>query len=184
MSSNFSAFALPLTVSVVFGTTALVGVVEERPFDRDAAIRNQFDQPIVEIELDHLSLPLTRNEPFSSDKIPRLVQQLDSKRIRIRGYMIPGFEETGITEFMLSGETGLKGYSWGAEPPIHYIIDVFLRDGLKVEYDQKPFIVEGTLRLKPELAGGKLMTLFRLGDATLKRTKPLDGFHSGYGFGC
>ncbi|MGZ0164314.1 MAG: hypothetical protein ACKVII_10370, partial [Planctomycetales bacterium] len=43
---------------------------------------------------------------------------------------------------------------------------------------------KGTLRLKPELAGGKLMTLFRLGDATLKRTKPLDGFHSGYGFGC
>jgi hypothetical protein len=78
--------------------------------------------------------------------VPQSIRALEGKRIRIRGYMYPPFEETGITEFMLCGETKSKGCSWlaGLEyVPIHYLIDVFLQNGLSVEYGQKPFIVRG-----------------------------------------
>ena len=82
--------------------------------------------------------------------------------------------ETAMAD-MRSGRTGLC---------MNTYISVDVRKGHETEYRPEPFILEGTLRIGPEIINGRLRNLFRIDDATLVPTKPRDGFQRAFGWRC
>ena len=61
--------------------------------DRPAAPRD--------ISFDDIKLDLKKGDPFSRDLLPARVTALETTRIRIRGYLLPSFQQTGLTQFVL-----------------------------------------------------------------------------------
>lgn len=182
----------------LLATIALLGMFDRRPVSKaidvgtnertiSKAIADRSNERTIDIELDHLSVSVSRTESFSVHALPQSVRSLYNKRIRIRGYMYPTIVETGIIEFVLNGETQQKGVH-GAAPlehvPVHYHILVALRDGHTAEFSQRPFIVEGVLRIDPQFHEGMLWILFRIDDATITPTDQREGYYASVGWGC
>jgi hypothetical protein len=181
--STISVCVAALTIASVF---VFVGNVDISSTDA-TVVGEPSNQQAIDVDLDELAVSLGRSETFSLDKVPRTIRLLHNRKIRIRGYMLPAFEETGITEFTFNGETRSKACSWAANlnyVPLHYYIDVRLLEGHRVDHSFEPFEVEGIFRIEPVIIDGELITLFRIEAATLKPVKRRAGFYSAIGIVC
>ena len=75
-------------------------------------------------------LKILNMEPVPTDapkKFPSWLNELDGKRIRIRGFMYPTFEATGLTEFTMARDNGICCFV--RQPKIYDIIGIALADG-------------------------------------------------------
>lgn len=186
--SGQSVFSLLVTLLAIVATTGLVGVLSGSSATHAESTRINLDQDVIDIELDQLSVSLNRKVPFSLRSVPRTVRLLENKRIRIRGYIL-AFEDKEIATFRLNGEISAEDVV--ADMRLHrsdlrlkYSIPVIVRKGYETGFHHVPFIVEGTLKIEPELKNGQLLNLFRIDDATLVRTKPRDGFLRAFDWRC
>lgn len=185
MSQNkHSAIPVFAALLAILATAGLVGVLGESSATLAESAGINLNQDVIDIELDHLSVSMGRFESFSLEKLPQIVRSLENRRIRIRGYMVPSLiktdQETGITTFHFNGETRtsiVDAVEWLTVSTVHYRMPVSLRAGHAAEYRVEPFILEGTLRIEPQIRNCMLTYLFRIDDATMKPTKPRDGFH-------
>ena len=143
-------------------------------------------EAIIDVELDELALEIDRKAKFTLNNAPENIRQLHDRRIRLRGYMYPTFKQTGVTRFILNGETKQKAYHFAGDlnrVPIHYYIPVTLRKGTSTEYSLKPLSVEGQMRLQPDIVDGVIRFVYKLDDAIVTPTKATPGFHASIGFG-
>ena len=103
--------------------------------------------------------------PADADRyFPDWLTTLDGQRIRIRGFMFPTFEATGLTAFTMARDNGICCFV--RQPKIYDVIGVLLADGETTDYiEGKPFDVEGTFRIMPEVDEGELFGLYRIEDA-------------------
>lgn len=112
-------------------------------------------------------LKILNMQPVPTDAprhFPTWLSELDGKRIRIRGFMYPTFEATGIDYFRLARDNGICCFV--KQPKIYDIIDVVMADGETTDYiENKPFDVEGTFRIDPEADDTELFQLYRIEDA-------------------
>lgn len=185
-NTNHATASVLVTGLVIAGTLVFAGSFEF-PSTEALEVHTKPSWQVVDIELDELAVSFSRKEPFTLEKVPQSIRKLTDRRIRIRGYMFPTFEETGIVEFILNGETkaNVAGFGAGLDYiPIHYLIDVSLREGIDVEYTSEPFIIEGIFSIEPDFSNGELMILFRIDDATLKPVRPRDGYYPAVGLVC
>ena len=54
------------------------------------------------ITFDDIKLDLKKDEPFKRDvHLTEKVAKLDKQRVVIRGWILPGFQQSGITQFVL-----------------------------------------------------------------------------------
>lgn len=135
------------------------------------------DEPVV-IEFDDLDFGVNCKD-FHPSKIPDRIRNLSGKRIRIRGYMVPPFEDTGIKRFAFEGETRAKPFrpSSGKPMPVHFLdMVVQLRAGDATEFVTGPLLVEGRFRIKEDIHERELLGLFHIDDATVKAVPPRPGF--------
>ena len=54
-----------------------------------------------EITFDDIMLEMEKGSPFTRDLLPKLVTALVGEPIRIRCYILPSFQQTGLTQFVL-----------------------------------------------------------------------------------
>jgi hypothetical protein len=103
--------------------------------------------------------------PGESADLPPSLRTLAGRRIRIRGFMVPAFEESGLRWFVLSRDN--EACCFGPNPRPCDVIPVTLREGVTTDYIQgRPFDVVGTFRVQPESApDGKIERLYALHDA-------------------
>ncbi len=89
---------------------------------------------------------------------PDWLKALDGKRIRLRGFMIPAFQETGLSHFTLARDT--SACCFGPNPKVCYLIEVRMRDGQTTDYIvDRPFDVVGVFHIGDVVSPGKLYTL-------------------------
>jgi hypothetical protein len=77
---------------------------EPRPGDPRPATPAQVEPhgaPPLEITFDDIKLDMQKGDPFTRDLLPRRVTDLERRRVRIRGYILPSFQQTGIEQFVL-----------------------------------------------------------------------------------
>ena len=104
--------------------------------------------------------PVTPNAP---DLMPKWLRDLDGKRVRIRGFMYPPFEETGIERFVLARDNQICCF--GRNPKVYDLIDVQMRPGVSTHYIQnRPFDVTGVFHIAP-VADPDLLQLYSIDDA-------------------
>ena len=109
--------------------------------------------PIRDITFDHLKFEMNKEDPFERKMLTDKIEKLNDSRIRIRGYMRPSFQESGITKFILVRDNMECCFGPGAY--LYDCIIVDLQEGQSIDYTIRPVSVEGTFSLKELLGPGK-----------------------------
>jgi len=134
-------------------------LVPERDFKlegKPAGLRVSYD------DLDLLKILNMEPVPDDAPKhFPDWLQDLNGKPIRIRGFMYPTFEATGIEQFVLARDNQICCF--GRDPKVYDLIAVQLQPGATTDYiPNRPFDVVGTFRIEMLAEGGKPLGLYWL----------------------
>ena len=102
--------------------------------------------------------------PDAPEFMPKWLTDLDGKRIRVRGFMYPPFQETGLRGFVLARDNQICCF--GRNPKVYDLVAVTMRDGVTANYiANRPFDVVGVFRIDPAEDDGKLYGLYKIDDA-------------------
>lgn len=105
--------------------------------------------------------PVTPNAP---ELMPPWLKDLDGKRIRIRGFMYPPFQQTGNEYFQLARDNQICCF--GKNPKIYDLFPVVMRDGVTADYIlNRPFDVVGVFHIKAETIDEELHRIYLIDDA-------------------
>lgn len=120
----------------------------------------------IRVSFDDVDLLKVMNlDPVPADapeRLPKWLKALDGKRIRVRGFMYPPFQDTGIRGFVLARDNQICCF--GRTPKEYDLIDIFLRKGITTHYIQnRPFDVVGVFRIKSEIE--QYTAMYELEDA-------------------
>jgi len=147
------------TAAVPRKVQVLIPTKEFKAVGPEGAVRVSYD----DIDL----LKVLNMEPVTPDAphlMPAWLKDLDGKRIRIRGFMYPTFQETGLQRFVLARDNEICCF--GRDPKIYDVFGVKMRSGETTNYIQgRPFDVVGVFHIRPDEVDGKLFTLYEIDDA-------------------
>jgi len=132
--------------------------VEQRAWGQDARPRM--------ITFDDLEIDLAPGGTFDASMLTDRIRELDGRRIQIRGFMYPSFQQAGIREFVMVKNTECR---FGPGEPPHHVMLVILRDGETGSFTVRPLALEGRFSLAPYKGpDGSVWSLYRLDDASLR----------------
>ncbi len=103
-----------------------------------------------EISFDDIKFEMEKGAPFTRDLLPKRVTSLAGAAIRIRGYILPSFQQTGLTQFVLVRDN--QECCFGPGAALYDCIVVRMRPGKTADFSIRPVAVAGTFRLD-ELRG-------------------------------
>lgn len=103
-----------------------------------------------EISFDDIKFEMEKGSPFTRDLLPERVTALAGTAIRIRGYILPSFQQTGLTQFVLVRDN--QECCFGPGAALYDCIVVRMRPGKTADFSIRPVAVAGTFRLD-ELRG-------------------------------
>jgi hypothetical protein len=104
--------------------------------------------------------------PDAATYMPAWLKALDGRRIRIRGFMYPTFQQTGVHAFGLARDNQICCF--GRNPKIYDVFDVVLHEGTTTNYiPNRPFDVVGVFHIRPEAEDGKIYRLYEMDDASV-----------------
>jgi len=117
--------------------------------------------PLREITFDDLKLELQKGDPFTPDRLTPRVTELERQRVRIRGYILPSFQQTGLTQFVLVRDN--QECCFGPGAALHDCVVVRMQPGRTAEFSIRPVAVEGRFRVE-ELRGpdGRHLAIYAL----------------------
>jgi hypothetical protein len=98
-----------------------------------------------EITFDTIKLDLEKGAAFSAALLPEQVTALSGESIRIRGYILPSFQQTGLTQFVLVRDN--QECCFGPGAALHDCIVVRMRPGKTADFSIRPVAVAGTFRI-------------------------------------
>ncbi len=158
-SSDSTSASQPVAVQPVTNNKPAVAE-ETRKFaveGPEEAIRVSFD------DIDLLKvINLDPVPPDAPERMPNWLKALDGRRIRVRGFMYPPFQDSGIRGFVLARDNQICCF--GRTPKEYDLVDIFLRKGITTSYIQnRSFDVVGVFRIKSEIE--KYTAMYELEDA-------------------
>ena len=106
-------------------------------------------------------------EPVSPDApeyMPDWLKNLDGKRIRIRGFMSPAYESTGLRAFLLGRDN--QACCFPGRAKIYDLFKVRMREGKTTDFiDNRPFDVVGIFHIDPVVEDNIFYRLYIIDDA-------------------
>jgi hypothetical protein len=114
-----------------------------------------------DISFDDVKLDMQKGDPFTRDLLPTRVTALENSRVRIRGYILPSFQQTGLTQFVLVRDNMECCFGPGAA--LHDCVVVRMVPGRTADFSIRPVAVAGTFRIE-ELRGpdGRHLAIYAL----------------------
>lgn len=143
--------------SVIHAVPAVEKAEKKRPTVEERRKGSAEDKKPRELTFDDLKFPMERNGDFEPKLLTEDIEKLDAKRIKIRGYMLPSFQQEGITQFVLVRDNMECCFGPGAMLYDCIIID--MDEEKTATYSIRPVTVEGVFtieELKDEEAGATL----------------------------
>jgi hypothetical protein len=98
-----------------------------------------------EITFDDIKLEMEKGAPFTRDLLPTRVTALTGTAIRIRGYILPSFQQTGLTQFVLVRDN--QECCFGPGAALHDCVVVRMRPGKTADFSIRPVAVAGTFKI-------------------------------------
>jgi hypothetical protein len=128
---------------------------EQPPARRQASGRPR------EITFDDIKLDMQKGDPFTRELLPQRVTALERQPVRIRGYILPSFQQTGLTQFVLVRDN--QECCFGPGAALHDCVVVRMRAGKTADFSIRPVAVAGMFRVD-ELRGpdGKHLAIYAL----------------------
>ncbi len=116
---------------------------------------------VTEITFDTIKFDIEPGDPFERDMITEDIEKLFGKKVRIRGYIYPPFQQAGIKRFVLVRDNMECCFGPGAA--LYDCVAVEMVEGKTIDYTVRPVAVEGTLRLNEVRGlGGEHLSVFYL----------------------
>jgi hypothetical protein len=106
--------------------------------------------PPREVTFDDIKFDMEKGAAFTRDLLPKRVTSLEQERIRIRGYILPSFQQAGLTQFVLVRDNMECCFGPGAA--LYDCIVVRMEPGKSTNFSIRPVAVAGVFRLQ-ELRG-------------------------------
>ena len=98
-----------------------------------------------EITFDDIKLDLEKGAPFSAAVLTEQATALAGEPVRIRGYILPSFQQTGLTQFVLVRDN--QECCFGPGAALHDCIVVRMRPGKTADFSIRPVAVAGRFRI-------------------------------------
>lgn len=116
---------------------------------------------VAEITFDTIKFDIEPGDPFEPEMLTEDIEKLFGKKVRIRGYIYPPFQQTGIKQFVLVRDNMECCFGPGAA--LYDCVAVDMVDDKTIDYTVRPVAVEGTFRLNEVLGlGGEHLSIFHL----------------------
>ena len=120
-----------------------------------------------DITFDDILLDMKKDDPYKPELLTDKVKKLDGKVIKIRGFILPGFQQSGIKQFVLMRDN--KECCFGPGAALHDCILVEMQGDATTVYTVSPVSVEGKFTVKPVLGPeGKHIAIYHLDGTTVK----------------
>jgi hypothetical protein len=118
-------------------------------------------KPTRDISFDTIKFDMQKDEPFKRSMITPAIEKLEQAKIRIRGYILPSFQQSGLTQFVLVRDNMQCCFGPGAA--LFDCIVVEMESGRTTEFTTQPVAVEGVFSINelrnPE---GKCLAIYHL----------------------
>ena len=116
---------------------------------------------IQNITFDDVKFPLEKGAPFRRSLLTEKIEQMHGKTVRIRGYMLPSFQQKGITQFVLVRDNMECCFGPGAA--LYDCILVEMEAGKSAAFTVRPVAVTGKFAID-EFKGpdGKHLAIYKL----------------------
>jgi hypothetical protein len=114
-----------------------------------------------DVTFDDIKLELKKGDPFDASYLTPKVKDLDGKAIRIRGFILPSFQQSGIKQFVLVRDN--QECCFGPGALLHDCVLVEMIAPASATYTTRPVSVEGKFSVR-ELKGpdGKHLAIYHL----------------------
>jgi hypothetical protein len=120
-----------------------------------------------DIKFDNVKFEMKKGDPFEEKLLTDAIRKLDGKPVRIRGYMLPSFQQKGIKQFILVRDNLECCFGPGAA--LYDCIVVEMVGNATTEFSVRPVTVEGVFTVH-ELKGpdGKHLAIYHLDAQSVK----------------
>ncbi|MDC0936072.1 DUF3299 domain-containing protein [Pirellulales bacterium] len=112
----------------------------------DGATGDGASAGIKEVTFDNVKFDMPVEATFQREMLTQEIEQLLGKRIRIRGYMLPSFRQSGIKQFVLVRDNLECCFGPGAA--LYDCMLVTMEGDATTDFSIPPVTVEGTLRFE------------------------------------
>ncbi|HEY2881159.1 MAG TPA: DUF3299 domain-containing protein [Pirellulales bacterium] len=102
-------------------------------------------QPARDITFDAVKFDMKKEAPFERSMITPAIEKLTNKKIRVRGYIYPSFQQTGITDFVLVRDN--LQCCFGPSAALYDCIVVKMDAGKTIDFTTRPIAVEGVFSI-------------------------------------
>lgn len=100
-----------------------------------------------EVNFDDLQFDIEKDQAFKDGMLNQVVKQLDGKKIKLRGYILPStlFKETDISEFVLVRDN--QECCFGPGAALFDCVVVKMNPGRTTDFVTRPVTVEGKFKI-------------------------------------
>ena len=118
-------------------------------------------QAVRDISFDTIKFDMQKDAAFKRTMITPAIEKIDNTKIRIRGYILPSFQQSGLAQFVLVRDNMQCCFGPGAA--LYDCIVVQMDDGHTTDFTTQPVAVEGVFSIQ-EIAGpaGKCLAIYHL----------------------
>ena len=112
------------------------------------------------ITFDDLKFEMEKGGKFERSMLTPEIEALHGKRVSIKGYMLPSFQEDGIKHFIFVRDNLECCYGPGAA--LYDCTLVFMQGDATAKFSIRPITVEGVFRIDEYKVEGTHMAVFRI----------------------
>lgn len=147
----------------VLGMLMLLGVVL-LPL---ASASGQSPKKPKDLTFDNVKFPMKKGDKFKRSMLTKKIEDLKGQRIRIRGYILPSFQQKGIKQFVLVRDNMECCFGPGAA--LYDCIIVEMAKGKSASFTVRPVAVDGIFSIRPfKGPDGKHLAIYHLEGQSVK----------------
>ena len=120
-----------------------------------------------DISFDTIKFDIAKGAPFKRDMLTKEISALEGQLVRIRGYMLPSFQQSGIKKFVLVRDNMECCFGPGAA--IYDCVIIEMQGSSSASFSVRPMAVEGIFKVS-EFKGpdGKHLAIYHIDGRSAK----------------
>ena len=120
-----------------------------------------------DISFDTIKFDIAKGAPFKRDMLTKEISALEGQLVRIRGYMLPSFQQSGIKKFVLVRDNMECCFGPGAA--LYDCVIIEMQGSSSASFSVRPMAVEGVFKVS-EFKGpdGKHLAIYHIDGRSAK----------------